>query len=376
MSRKQGSASLGLVDSSFFPEISNETSKYKSPLIPILMDLKRKHVVAAAATSGPDMSLNDSSDPWSNTEDHDDETGILFPSSSCNCYLNRKKLGRRRSSLFKGPKNNLMLSPEDICTTCGKRRPFDPIGNVAAYQKHATRLGASNDPNTSLAAASGPPRHAQSLLHSTPHLRHLSAGSADMQGAGTLNSNRGLLGMLLPNTNQTTQNNIDTNISSSTFRTSVDYRSSLTRQQANMQAATELASFLWVLAHEMSLDNYGYVENEVFTNIFALVHSNDGSSRMAGIVALNSLIEAPSADEEKKAIKFANNLSNSLRSQFGDYEFLSAVSRALGHMAIRATNVDFVESEITRALEWLRSDRSARRCVRRIEILSTQLHCL
>jgi FKBP12-rapamycin complex-associated protein len=32
-------------------------------------------------------------------------------------------------------------------------------------------------------------------------------------------------------------------------------------------------------------------------------------------------------------------------------------------MAVRATNVDFVESEITRALEWLRSDRSQRRYV-------------
>jgi hypothetical protein len=84
---------------------------------------------------------------------------------------------------------------------------------------------------------------------------------------------------------------------------------------------------------------------------------------MAGIAALDALIEAPSADEEKKAIKFANKLSNGLRTGAADYEFLSAVTQALGHMAKRATNVDFVESEIVRALEWLRTNRSDRRYV-------------
>ena len=82
-----------------------------------------------------------------------------------------------------------------------------------------------------------------------------------------------------------------------------------------------------------------------------------------GLAALDALIvvEAPSADEEKKGIKFANALSNGLRSANGDFEFLSAVSKALGHMALRTANVDFVESEVTRALEWLRTERSDRR---------------
>jgi hypothetical protein len=64
---------------------------------------------------------------------------------------------------------------------------------------------------------------------------------------------------------------------------------------------------MWVLAHEMSLDNYGYVENDVFTSTFSLIQATDTSSKMAGVAALDALIEAPSADEEKKAIKFANN---------------------------------------------------------------------
>jgi FKBP12-rapamycin complex-associated protein len=44
-----------------------------------------------------------------------------------------------------------------------------------------------------------------------------------------------------------------------------------------------------------------------------------------------------------------------------DYEFLHAVARALGRMAMGAANVDRVEFEIGRGLEWLRSDRSDRR---------------
>jgi FKBP12-rapamycin complex-associated protein len=143
----------------------------------------------------------------------------------------------------------------------------------------------------------------------------------------------------------------------------LDYGASLVRDRANQQAATELSSLLWILAHEMSLEDYGAVESEIFTSVFALVHEAENERRMAGLAALDALIDAPSADEEKKAIKFANTLSNGLRSAHGDYEFLSAVSKALGHMATRTANVDFVESEVTRALEWLRTERSDRRCV-------------
>ncbi|EEC46831.1 predicted protein [Phaeodactylum tricornutum CCAP 1055/1] len=133
---------------------------------------------------------------------------------------------------------------------------------------------------------------------------------------------------------------------------------------ANQRAAAELASLLWTLAHEMSVEDFGAVESEVFTLVFALVHAPDKESRMAGLAALDGLLVAPSADEEKKAIKFANALSTGLRAANGDYEFFSAVSKALGHMAMRISNVDFVEAEVTRALEWLRTGRSDRSLLR------------
>ena len=125
----------------------------------------------------------------------------------------------------------------------------------------------------------------------------------------------------------------------------------------------------------MSIEDFGTVESEVFKLVFALVHSTDKDRKMAGLAALDALLYAPSADEEKKSIKFANTLSNGLRVANGDYEFVSAVSQALGHMALRTANVDFVESEVTRALEWLRTERSDRRYVSMSYKLTSKASC-
>lgn len=46
----------------------------------------------------------------------------------------------------------------------------------------------------------------------------------------------------------------------------------------------------------------------------------------------------------------------------GNYDFLVAVSNSLGKMA-RKGNADYVEFEVTRGIEWIRSDKSERRLV-------------
>lgn len=364
---------------------SLETSNAQSPLTPIIVELRRKHVVAAAATTGPNLSWNDSSDPWTSNgisseddaighEETDAWDGISNP-TSCICtpmQIHRRSSRRKRSSNFvrqdsRNGHSARASSNVDLCEMCGKRRIFDPISKLMTGQqdqpihtrarsKTLEHLGAAH----LLRGASSIPEHAKALLNATPHLRHLSPASCDMNASGNLNSSRGLLS-LFSNSSSPNPGNVEATTAPTINGGKVDYRTFLTRDKANHQAAAELSSFLWVLSHEMSLDNFGTVENEVFTAIFGFVHSSNASKRMAGVAALDSLIESPSADEEKKAIKFANNLSSSLRAPYGDYEFLSAVSRSLGHMAMRTTNVDFVESEITRALEWLRSDRSQRR---------------
>jgi hypothetical protein len=358
------------VDAPYFPEINDERAKYKSRLTPILMELRRKHVVAAAASAGPQLS----DDSWSGEdimEDEDNDIVDIFTSSLiCSCYGRGMRKARMRKSSFFNRRDlvfsSLRPSNADLCSNCGKRKAFDPIGEITAGRGPSSTVRPRSNTLEQGALrrthASVVPEHAEALLHSTPQLRHLSPASTDMQGSGNLNSSRGILGILLPvPTGSKNSSGGGDATSASSLGAIRDYRVALARDKANQHAAAELASFMWVLAHEMSLDNYGYVENDVFTSIFSLIQAMDTSSKMAGVAALDALIEAPSADEEKKAIKFANNLSSSLRSPNGDYEFLSAVSKSLGHMAVRATNVDFVESEITRALEWLRSDRSQRR---------------
>ena len=206
--------------------------------------------------------------------------------------------------------------------------------------------------------------HADNLLRSTPHLRHLSQASVDMDGRGNFPASRSFLSQLLPGSASMggSIGGIDGNQSSKGgIAPMADYGTCRARSRANRQAALELAAFVRVLGHEMSLEGFALVEADVFKSIFALVHSSDNVNRVAGVVALDSLIDVPSADEEKKAIKFANNLSNGLRSNNVDYEFLAAVSKALGRMATGAANVDYVEFEITRALEWMRTERSDRR---------------
>ena len=402
----------------YFPEILDERSSYLnlSPLTAIIQELRRKNVVTAAAATAPQMSLLDSSDPWGSSEAFgvDDTPPQLGMASygSCSCATKAQKSSARRrmswtglrygsrtssfghmNSPLSGPSvptnikdkggpldvssdgaNNSSSSSSNnnkdhVCPTCGKMKLNAATASRGdAFARNPRRMGLSSWLVETRTERLEAPQHAEALLQSTPHLRIISPASTDMQGAGTTTSGNFLLNFCLPASAQKHLPAPSTDASGSSSsrnpnNTSLDYGASLVRDRANQQAANELSSLLWILAHEMSLEDYGTVESEIFTSVFALVHEAENERRMAGLAALDALIDAPSADEEKKAIKFANTLSNGLRSAHGDYEFLSAVSKALGHMATRTANVDFVESEVTRALEWLRTERSDRRYV-------------
>lgn len=229
-----------------------------------------------------------------------------------------------------------------------------------------------------------PASHTENLLRTTPHLRHLSAASADMSGGGhpgSYDESRNIFAQLLaigkkrPNPASVAGGAISDGGGGAGGNAvsgvaSIDYRTSLLRRRANRRASLELASFVRLLSNEMSQDAFATVESEVYARVFALVHSKavGANDRLAGVAALDALLTVPSADEERRAIRFGNNLSNALKGSGGgganapvDYEFLHAVARALGRMAMGAANVDRVEFEIGRGLEWLRSDRSDRR---------------
>ena len=62
---------VGAVDSSrYFPEINDDRSSNPnlSPLNEIIQELKRKNVVASAASGGPQLALDSRSDPWGSSE--------------------------------------------------------------------------------------------------------------------------------------------------------------------------------------------------------------------------------------------------------------------------------------------------------------------
>ncbi len=316
-----------------------------------------RSIVAAATTTGKHMSY---------IKEEEDTVG---GGETCTCQT----FAKSPSTLFGGASfgrtesvkqlNDMVSTGESfrMCQQCGKKEPFDPIGEIQEPRKKgASKISSKTRPT--MAA----PQHASALLECTPHLRHLSLASTDMQGAGNLNSSRGILSLVSPSPTPANATGEATLI--------FNYRTCLARNAANQQAASELASFLWVLSHEMSLDDYGSVENEVFSQVFSMVHSTESNKRMAGVAALDALIDTPSADDEKKAIKFGNNLKYGLQVPQGDYEFLSAVAASLGHMATRAANVDLVESEVTRALEWLGTERSGRRLAASLTLLEIAIH--
>lgn len=416
---------LGIFDSAYFSEVLDDRSSYNSPIIEINQEIRRKNVAAAAATTRGlqhvSIHTDTNSDPWdsfseSQAEDDPMMTEVEDASDVYNDHVvNVSKFSRRSSSGPRSPRrpsfatsNRTALDASNnsdrghhqqtsnISPISGKTGPAD-FGSGFAWARsprhyrfrassiHLADPRISQYPSSAVAEDLDEPQHALALLQSTPQLRFLSPASTDMQGAGHSTS-RNILSFIRPPgldvANKTISGTTHHKVSNSNTASSSgnggasmsEYRASLVRDLANRQAAQELASLLWVLAHEMSLEDYGTVESETFTSIFTLVHDSDKERRMAGLAALDALLAAPSADEEKKAIKFANTLSNGLRAAHGDFEFLSAVSKALGHMASKTANIDFVESEITRSLEWIRTERSDRRLAACLSLKEFAIH--
>lgn len=75
-------------------------------------------------------------------------------------------------------------------------------------------------------------------------------------------------------------------------------------------------------------------------------------------MAIRELIDCTSSSAETKVNKFAKNLSHAL-STSTDFGLIELVADALGHMARNSpvSDVDYLESELTRSLEWLRASK-------------------
>lgn len=240
--------------------------------------------------------------------------------------------------------------------------------------------------NTTNAFSPQSSSHAENLLSCAPHLRHLCVASAQMQGANYKSSRnplsflmRGGISSSSPTTASTSKTaNIisvgdhhgvgsssaslsslkSTNVNAASI---AEYEICLDHEYINELAALKLADFVKVLSHEMSPEEFADVEDEISSHVLTLMHSKNREQKLAGVAAIDALIDIPSADEEKKMIKFSNNLSYSLKNFDVDYMFLSSVTRSLGKIFLGSSNVDYVEYEVNRAMECLRNERSDRR---------------
>jgi Domain of unknown function (DUF3385) len=88
--------------------------------------------------------------------------------------------------------------------------------------------------------------------------------------------------------------------------------------------------------------------------IFSFVHDDALVVKRGGILAMRELIDCTSAAAESKVIKFANTIAAVLKGNT-DFSVIELVADALGYMARHSpvSHVDYVESELNRALEWL-----------------------
>ena len=112
-----------------------------------------------------------------------------------------------------------------------------------------------------------------------------------------------------------------------------------------MRGAVDLSS------REMSPETFTQFEDALFKRVFTQVHSTEIHEKLGAVAAMHSLIDVSSGEAETKIIKFANTLSDLIRTNT-DPALLEAVARALGHLAHASVvpNTDYVEFEVSRRL--------------------------
>jgi phosphatidylinositol kinase/protein kinase (PI-3 family) len=140
------------------------------------------------------------------------------------------------------------------------------------------------------------------------------------------------------------------------------------KQFVRQNAANALRTCVIACRKNMSGETFTAFMTDLNKVIFDLVSSNEKNSKLGGILAIKALIDVDHSESEVQVIRFANCLRVVFQqqSQNVDNETLIAAAEALGHLARAGgtLTVDFVNFEVTRALEWLQSDRqSSRRLV-------------
>ena len=349
----------------------NHVAKLHTPLDPLLKELKREH----ASSAGPqdvlasliskeelEFLLMTASSRTSTTKSSDGSGGRKFSVKSIE--VPEDVNNTKKETMDKEPTDLFDVVRAETPLARGGHVEGSPLIASPPPTSHSTTLSSNKSGiHQNLSHKRPFSSHVDNLLQTTPHLRHLSAASTDLSGSGLYDDSKNIFSQILNFNNKDRKISSSDNIDSSSAPGNVDYPTSILRQRANRRASLELASFMRLLSNEMPQEAFVVVEAEVYKKVFSLMQSKTTRSddRLAGVAALDALLSVPSSNEEAKAIRVSNALSNGLKAPHADYEFLHAVARAIGRMAFGSTNVDVVEFEITRSLEWLQSDRSDRK---------------
>ncbi|MDA4133074.1 MAG: hypothetical protein OK454_08120, partial [Thaumarchaeota archaeon] len=109
---------------------------------------------------------------------------------------------------------------------------------------------------------------------------------------------------------------------------------------------------------DFSSENFHTFYTAVQTNITQLIqHASDSYDRLAGIFALDALVDFEGVDISMKYTRFTQNLKIVLRGK--DTGPMRAAAAVLGKLARPGGSLisEMVESEVKTALEWLQSER-------------------
>lgn len=115
------------------------------------------------------------------------------------------------------------------------------------------------------------------------------------------------------------------------------------------------------LSREIPSERYHHIEESVYQYIFSLIHRKTPRDQIVGMETINALLTVPSTESETRLIRFYNIVSMSLKNNT-NVDVLSAAATTMGHIARSSvtSSADLVETEISRALEWLATDQQAR----------------
>ncbi|EAL66546.1 protein kinase, Atypical group [Dictyostelium discoideum AX4] len=130
------------------------------------------------------------------------------------------------------------------------------------------------------------------------------------------------------------------------------------KEEDRVKASKNLKSYVISQSREMTNENFTKFMNELNNNlIFELVNSSVIPEKIGGIMAIDELIDVDYDENATKITRLANYLRIGLG--FNDFTVMLMASKALGRLARSSGTLtaEFVEFEVTRALEWLSGDR-------------------